>query len=33
MAMDERKTMTVDSVQGLLEKAGADVMARSGRLS
>lgn len=29
--MDERKTMTVDSVQGLLEKAGADVMARSGR--
>jgi hypothetical protein len=31
MAMDERKTMTVDSVQGLLEKAGADVMARSGR--
>lgn len=29
--MDDRKTMTVDSVRELLERAGADVMARSGR--
>lgn len=31
MEMDERKTMTVDSVRELLESAGAKVMARSGR--
>jgi hypothetical protein len=29
--MDERKTMTVDSVRELLASAGATVMARSGR--
>lgn len=29
--MDDRKPMTVDSVRELLERAGADVMARSGR--
>jgi hypothetical protein len=29
--MDERKPMTVDSVRQLLEDAGANVMARSGR--
>jgi len=29
--MDERKSMTVDTVRELLEAAGASVMARSGR--